>query len=295
MVKKILVTGAAGLLGRELCYQLTLIGHRVIGTDNNFRYPGYRPDCDYIKSELVDFLTATENDFDYIFHMSAINGTRYFYEIPNSLIKNNISSDFAVFDFTSKNPNCKLIYASSSEVIAGTQIIPTPEINDIVIDDIHNPRWSYRLGKVVAENYLVNSDLDFLIIRLFNVYGPGSGKGHFIRDILDKIKNQDFTLTGPDETRSFCRVEDAVGAVIHIFDEVSKEVVNIGSDEEITILEAATIISSKLCKSIEWKYCEGNRGSVKRRKPDLSKLYSFFPMYRPRSFKNSLADIICED
>jgi nucleoside-diphosphate-sugar epimerase len=223
--------------------------------------------------------------------MSAINGTKYFYDIPNKVIENNVISDLEVFNFTKKNKDCKLIYASSSEVVVGTDCFPTAETSDIVIENIHNARWSYRLGKVLAENYLMNSDLNFLIVRFFNVFGPASGSGHFIKDILDKMDVSNFTLQGADETRSFCRVEDAVDALINIFDLASNEIINIGSDEEITVLEAANMLAGQRNKEIEWKIENGPLGSTKRRKPSLDKLRQYYPEYSPKKFSEAIKDL----
>jgi len=287
MAKKILVTGASGLIGREFCDQLSK-EFEVIGVDNNFRYPNYHPDCTYIKSNIIEYLESTPNTFDYVFHMGAINGTKYFYEIPNFLLENNITSDFSVFNFVKKNPNCKLIYASSSEIVSDTDIFPTPESTDIFIKNIHNPRWSYRLGKIVAENYLINSGINFLIVRFFNIFGRCSAEGHFIGDILKKIEAENYELIGPDETRSFCRVDDAVDAVLHIYDKVSNEIINVGSDEEITILQAAQIISQQKNKDIKWSLIQGKEGSCKRRKPSLEKLLKYYPGYKPRKFKDAI-------
>lgn len=291
MAKKVLVTGASGLIGRELCKQLLAQDYYVVAIDNNFRY-NYVPTCDcYYVCDVHEYCSISDNDFDYIFHMGNINGTKYFYDISNELIENNITSDFAIFNFVKKNSNCKLIYASSSEVIADTQNYPTSEELDITIKDIHNPRWSYRLGKIVGENYLKNSNIDYVIVRFFNVYSEYSGKGHFVKDIADKVKAGNFELIGADETRSFCYVADAADAVIHIKD-ISKKVINIGSDEEITILDAANIIADSLgFNKIKWIFKEGLRGSVKRRNPDISLLKTYYSEFRPKSFKNVLKQI----
>ena len=290
MAKKVLVTGAAGLIGRELCKQLSS-NFTVVGVDNGFRYPDFEPDFEIIQQNLIEYLQITENDFDFVFHMSAINGTKYFYDIPTQLIENNITSDLAVFNFMQTNPNSKLIYASSSEIVAGTTELPTSELTDVTIKNIHNPRWSYRLTKMVSENYLMNSQLNFLIIRFFNVFGKHSGTGHFVKDVIDKLDNEDYSLIGANETRSFCRVEDAVDAVIHIHDQISGEVINIGSDEEISIFDAANIIAQQKNKTVTWTLLDSNLGSVTRRNPSLEKLLKYYPSFSPKRFKDAVADL----
>lgn len=290
MDKRVLVTGASGLIGRELCKQLS-IDNYVVAVDNGFRYD-HIPHCDeFINSDVTAFLAKEQSNYDYIFHMGNINGTKYFYDIPNKLIQSNIETDFAVFNFVEQHPKCKLIYGSSSEIVAGTDIFPTPEQTDITINDIHNPRWSYRLGKIVGENYLVNSSIDYLIIRFFNVFGPASGSGHFVRDIIDKIAQEDYTLIGAHETRSFCRVEDAVDAITSICNIASRDIVNIGSNEEITVLDAAKIIAEHSGVTPKWKFAPGNKGSVTRRKPDISQLLKYYPSFSPRKFKDAVKDL----
>lgn len=291
MDQKVLVTGASGLIGRELCNQLTKQGYTVSAVDNGFRST-YIPNCDVFECiDITNYTINSKNNFDYIFHMGNINGTKYFYDIPNDLLQSNIEADFAIFNFAQKNPSCKLIYASSSEVVAGTNIYPTTEQIDINIKDMHNPRWSYRLGKMVGENYLTNSNIDYLIVRFFNVYSENSFSGHFVRDILEKLNQNNYNLPGANETRSFCHVSDAVDAVINIRD-VSNDIINVGSDEEITILDAANIIADELgMYNIPWTIKDGLAGSVKRRNPDISMLKKHYPGFSPKLFRSCIKQL----
>ena len=288
--QKILVTGAAGLIGKAAYKKLIDLGYSVTGVDNLSR-PGGTSQKKITNCDLLDFYRNYENDFDTIFHFAAINGTKSFYSKPNQVIENNFELDLATFKFARSN-NSKVVYASSSEVVAGAKDVPTLEEQDIIVENIHNPRWSYRLCKILSENYLFNSDLDYLIVRFFNVFGEDSREGHFIYDIIKKINEKDFTLIGYNETRSFCYINDAINALLFVAFQQNKIVINIGNDEEISILDAANVISEVLYnKSITWTLAKGRKGSTSRRCPDISQLKQIFPNYNPLPFKNAIEKI----
>ena len=284
--KKILVTGCCGLLGRELARQLVEKGYDVTGVDNNGRFPEYVPTgFTYIQQDLSNFLIANDNNFDYIYHMAAINGTTNFYERPNVVLVNNTLGDLQLFEWAKHNPNSKIIYASSSEVVAGTDSFPTAEETNVTIEDIHNPRWSYRIPKILAENYLMNSKLNFVIIRYFNVISETSGPGHMIGDLIKKIKVGNFELQSPEETRSFCYVSDAIDATIVIAETVTEKIINIGSDEEVRILDAANLLAQALGhNNVKWNLLPSKLGSVLRRKPNIDKLKEYYPTFRAKPF-----------
>ena len=289
--KKILVTGALGLLGNLLANQLSR-NYDVTGIDNDFR-PNKEKQVDFtlIRTNVKDFVKNNENCYDYIFHFSAINGTKYFYEIPNQLVENNTYSDIEIFNYAKLN-NSKVIYASTSEVVSDTEIIPTPEEKNATINDIHNPRWSYRLSKILSENYLYNSNLDFLIIRFFNIYSENSKSGHFIFDIVEKIKNKNFIVSGSNETRSFCYANDAIDAVLNIFNKVNNEIVNVGNDEEILIMDAVKIISSYYNVNDNWQFKESLPGSTLRRLPCINKLRKYYPAFSPVLFSEGIKKVL---
>ena len=233
-------------------------------------------------------------DFDMIYHYGAINGTRNFYERPNEVLWNNMVGDFNIFEFAGMNKRLKkLVYASSSEVVSDDPTSPVPEQVDVKIANIHNARWSYRLPKICAENYLVNSDLPYVILRYFNIYGANSKPGHFLADQIAKIQKGVFEIIGAEETRSFCHVEDAVKATVFCASKVNKQVVNIGNDQEITIREAAEIIARALGHAKpKWKILPSKAGSTATRRPSVAKLQGLMKDYRPMSFEQGITRIL---
>jgi nucleoside-diphosphate-sugar epimerase len=295
---KILVTGASGLLGTEICRQLKQEeGIEVWAVDNHSRSTTV-PSCDkFLELDLTNGgnFSQLPKDFDYIYHYAAINGTKNFYERPNQVMWTNMCTDFNMFEFAilcGKNLQ-RFVYASSSEVVSDDPETPVKENTDITIKNIHNARWSYRLPKVCSENFLTNSAIPYVMCRYFNVYGDNSKAGHFLADQIAKIKSGVFEVVGPEETRSFCHVEDAVRATIHVSRAVKNELVNIGNDREITIMEAAQTIARSMGHTDPiWISTAGKAGSTPNRRPDIGKLKSILRDYRPRTFEQGVQEII---
>lgn len=292
----ILVTGAAGLIGTELCKQLVHKGHKVIAIDNMSR-SGEIPKCHQFYHEdlcnSLKFLESVQDSVEVIYHLAAINGTSNFYERPNEVLSNNIKSDLNIFKFAEDCKNLKKIfYASSSEVMSHVGFCQ--ESNSLIIDDVSNPRYSYKISKIASENYLHNSDLPWVIIRYFNVYGPETKSGHFVYDQIQNHKNQIFKVIGPDETRCYTYIEDAIDATIEFSNICSiGEVVNIGSSEELSSLEATKIISESMGYSLlEYQLLPGLKGSPQKRKPDLTKLLKYYPKYSPIKFREGIRKVL---
>ena len=149
---KILVTGAAGFLGSHLCDKLLEEGHIVYGVDNFFRgkkenLPEH-PNFFFYKKDLTkEFFT--KKGLDVVIHYAAINGTRYFYDIPNKVVDDNIRMTQNVLDSISKSVK-KVIYASSSEIYGPKPQVPTEESQPIELH-IDADRDSYASSKAIGE------------------------------------------------------------------------------------------------------------------------------------------------
>jgi UDP-glucose 4-epimerase len=294
---KILVTGASGLLGTEICRQLKQDVDNIVWAIDNHSRSSTIPPCDVWSK--VDLLSATAfdqlpRDFDQIYHYAAINGTKNFYERPTEVLTNNFITDVRVFEFAQQQTQLnKLIYASSSEIVSDDPTSPTPENTDVVVKNIHNARWSYRLAKITSENYLTNSELPWVICRYFNIYGEDSKAGHFIADQMAKIDLGTFEVTGSHETRSFCYVEDGIAATIYCANHTTRQVINIGTDAETSIPDAADIIAKAMGHpEAKWTLKPGLPGSTVTRRPDISKLRTIWPEYQPRTFAEGMTKIV---
>lgn len=296
-MSKILVTGASGLLGTEFCQQLTEANHEVWAVDNHSRSNTIPPCASWVKIDLNDVASINNLplDFEYIYHYSAINGTTNFYQYPNKVLTNNFACDINIFEFASRCPNLiKLVYASSSEIVADDPTKPVPENTDVFIKNIHNARWSYRLAKITSENFLANSNLPWVILRYFNVYGENSKQGHFLGDQINKMRNGMFSVIGSNETRSFCHVRDAIAASIYVAGNLADNtVVNIGNDKEISIGDAVKVIATELgYPEVIFEELPSMPGSVENRRPDITKLRSIMPNYNPMSFEEGIKTIL---
>lgn len=284
----ILITGAAGLIGSKF-FRLLSPKNYVTAIDNYYRGSYKHKDIINIDCERFVYEYNTDANFDFIFHFAAINGTNNFYDYPNKVIDNNVQSDLAIFQLCKLNPNVKLLYCSSSELVSNSDVYPTAEVNEVLFDDVSNPRYSYKLAKVLGENYLYNSNIKYNIVRFFNVIGEEDTLGHFLPDIKQKINSNNYDLIGYDETRCFSHVDDIIHPVIRLMLDYCNKTVNIGSSDEISVLDAATLYSKTVLNvTPTWNLIQGKPGSTKIRVPDLSLIKSLIPDYKVRTFKEIL-------
>lgn len=293
---KTLVTGGAGFIGFHLAKNLAESRHEVIIADNLFRGKLDKELKELIKLKNVKFIQCDLTDanevkklgknYDYVYHLAAINGTKYFYEIPDKVLRVNVLAAINILDWFVNSGSKKILFASSSETYAGTMRrfgikIPTPEDVPLCVEDVKNPRWSYGGSKIIGELFFINyarvHKFDMSIVRYHNIYGPRMGNEHVIPEFCIRIKNKEnpFKILGGEETRAFCYIDDAIKATRMVMEseKTNGEIIHIGNDkEEISMIELAR----KMFK-IEGFYPEleikpAPAGCVQRRCPDINKL-----------------------
>ncbi len=303
---KILITGGAGFIGYYLSRHLLKEygqGVELVLVDNLQRG---KMDADFkklledkrMKFSALDLTDPTiykklGNGYDHVYHLAAVNGTKWFYEMPHETLRiNTLSLIYMLEWFRKENPEGKFCFTSSNEAYAGALsafgklLIPTPENVPLVIEDTYNPRWSYAATKLVGELFVINYaqkyNLRAVIVRPHNFYGPRAGYDHVIPEFALRIykKVDPFPIFGADDTRTFCYIEDAVRAMRLLMDSPRTdnrpiETVHIGDFQEITMRELA----EKMFAVAGWRpraldIKNSPLGSVKRRKADITKLQS---------------------
>ena len=310
----ILITGVAGSLGSFLLDSLLEKGHRVIGIDNllcgkmdNIEHNMTHERFEFIKADLMNFDYTILPKLDCICHMAALKkiGDTSTWK-RTELMKNNFAIqkllDFAV------QINCKVVFASTSDVYGVSEDIPFKEDGDLRIGPSDISRWDYAASKLFDEHmcfsYADDYDLPVVVIRYFEAYSERANYKYgehvplFIKRALD---GDPITIHGDGlHTRSMCHVSDAIhGTVLAIeSNKANNQIVNIGSDEEVSILDTAKLIWRFINKDdvklefIPMEQVFGKYKEIKRRVPDLSKakeILGYEPMF---SFENGLKDII---
>jgi len=292
-LKRVLVTGGAGFLGSHLVDRLMNMGLQVTAFDDLFR--GARSNISqhfekeaftFFQGDVLDPATLRKamDGVDTVYHLAAINGTRYFYEDPSRILDVNGTGTRNVLEAAADASVKRVVFTSSSEVYGYASRFPTPEDERLNLGPPTEVRWSYATSKVFGEHlcltYGAKCGYETVILRYFNAYGPrlidtpyGQVVAIFARSVL---RGEPPVIHGDGkQTRSFMYVEDAVeGAVLAgQKEEAAGQIFNIGSQQEVTILQLAETII-ELCGMtgrLTPVHVQALPADPKRRLPDTRK------------------------
>ena len=284
-----LITGGAGNLGSGLAKNLLSQddSNKVIVSDkfltgNSANLPQDFPD-------RFEFISADANSynemksiyekckFDYVFHYAAVVGVDRTLNDPIAVL-NDIEGIKNILKLSLDHQVKRMFYSSSSEVYGEPVEIPLNENTTPL-----NSKLPYAIVKNVGEAYFRSYSrsfgLDYTIMRFFNTYGPSQSDDFVIPRFVNKArKNDDIIINGDgSQTRTFLYIDDNLEFISNIIknNECVNKTVNVGSDEEITILELAKLVK-KLTNS-ESKIIHMpplKEGDMTRRKPDNSLMRS---------------------
>lgn len=257
---KVVVTGGAGFLGSHVADALVARERAVVllddlstGSLENCRECLQRPEVEFRRGDVRDPGLVREAcaGADVILHLAARKIPRYGNRLDTLLV--NSGGVLNVLE-AARASNSKVILASTSDVYGKSQALPFSEQGDSVLGPPNVARWSYAVSKMMGEHlvfgYAERYGVRPVILRLFGSYGPRENRGWlggapsaFIEALL---QGKEIEIHGDgQQTRSFCYVSDTVDAILAAIDreEAVGQVINVGSDEEITILDLARLIA----------------------------------------------------
>jgi len=295
---RILVTGGAGFLGSSLCQSLVKMGHKVVALDSLFR--GNLENLSEVKDaenftfihadvrdvEALDGAVETLGGLDLVFHLAAVNGTKWFHEAAHSVIDVNINGTLRTLELAMAH-DARYVLASSPEAFGEAPQQPIRDGNMMQFTDpAKHQRHSYGASKYLDEvacQHAVREGLDVRIIRPFNAYGPrlvGDDYGQVVSIFFNKLLNDETIVVHGDglQTRSFTWIDDVTDGFVKAGllekgvdgSDLSGLAFNIGSTEEITISQLAQkVVSTSGKEGTEIEFSTGYFGDSKRRLPDI--------------------------
>ncbi len=256
--KKILVTGADGFIGSHLAETLVKLGCdvRAFVYYNSFNSWGW---LDCVEGSIRDSLDVFPGDVrdpyrvqtavkgcDVVFHLAALIAIPYSYQSPHSYVETNVTGTLNILQAAKESGVEKVIHTSTSEVYGTAQYVPIDERHPL---QGQSPYSATKIGAdAMAESFYRSFDLPVIIARPFNTYGPRQSTRAVIPTIITQIAAgaQKVKLGSLHPTRDFTYIKDIVSAFIAIGEanSVVGEVINIGSNFEISIGDTAKTIAS---------------------------------------------------
>ena len=289
-MKKILVTGGAGNIGSSLVkgilktgrYHVSIVDNLSTGSKANLPQTN-ESQWEFINCDVntLDQLKKVfeKNSFHYIFHYAALVGVERTQKNPLKVLED-IEGIKNILNLAVEFNAERIFYSSSSEVYGEPVEIPQNEITTPL-----NSKLPYAIVKSVGESFMrtfhEHHQLDFTIMRFFNTYGPRQKNDFVISKFIElALQNKDIAIYGDgSQTRSFLHVDDNVEFTINILEKkkLLNEVVNVGSDIEITIIDLANLIIKILKSQSNIIFLPPlKEGDMTRRKPDTSKMIEIY-------------------
>lgn len=286
-MKTILVTGAAGFIGSNLCFKLLeekqfrIIGldNLITGTKKNVEDLKKNKKFAFIKHDITKPLQISFK-VDEIYNLACPASPIDYYKFPIETLLICSLGVKNVLDFALKN-KAKFLHASTSEVYGDPLEHPQKETYKGNVNPI-GERSCYDEGKRFAESLIVNYrgkyNLDIKIVRIFNTYGPRMrlDDGRVVSNlIVQAIRGEDLTVYGNGlQTRSFCYVDDLVKGLIKMMKSKEAGPINLGSQDEYSIQQLAEAVRKLINLKLRVVFVSPPKGfpgdDPYKRRPDIT-------------------------
>ena len=284
------------MIGSHLLDEMLKLDYSIIGIDN-LSYGNYEnishnidhPNFKFYNVDINDFetLKILGKDIDTIIHLAAYKkiGEK---DLAMPTFKINCKGTETIFE-VAKMWGSKVVFASTSDVYGMSPDLPLNEDGDLLLGPSMIKRWSYAVSKLYGEQlafaYYHDYNVPIVVIRYFGGFSPRSSfawsGGHvpiFIRAILE---DKELIVHGDGtQTRSMGFVSDLVHGTILALESPKAigEIINIGNDEELSIIDTANLIydiaqtgNEKKIKFVPMSEVFGKYKDIMRRIPDLRK------------------------
>ena len=260
---RFLITGGAGFIGSHLAERLLDRGDEVLLFDNlstgcmeNIRHLKNNDRMHYFLDSIENrqLLAELVDESDAVFHLAAAVGVRLTVESPVRTIETNVNGTQMVLEAAYKKRK-RVFIASTSEVYGKSTQVPFHEDADLVLGATNMGRWAYAASKALDEflalSYWKEKKQPVVVARFFNTVGPRqTGRyGMVLPNFVSQALNAEpITVYGSGtQSRCFCDVQDTVEAMLRLMatDKAIGEVVNIGTDREITVTGLAEMVKAR--------------------------------------------------
>jgi len=312
--KKILVTGADGFIGSHLTEALIRQGYdvRAFVYYNSFNSWGWldssaqdiRDSLDIFSGDIRDphGVRKAMDGCDIVLHLAALIAIPYSYHSPDTYVDTNIKGTLNIVQAARELEVEKVVHTSTSEVYGTARLVPITEDHPL---QGQSPYSATKIGAdQVAMSFYNAFNTPVAIIRPFNTYGPRQSARAIIPTVITQIANgkRSIKLGSLHPTRDFSYVKDTVRGFIAVAesDRSIGQVINIGSNYEISIGEAAQLIAEVMGAEIEIETedirIRPKKSEVERLWADNSRakeLLGWEPVYGGRDgFKRGLTDTV---
>lgn len=293
---KILITGVTGMIGSHLSEELLNKNYEVVGIDDlsygpieNIAVSLKHENFKFYRISILDLdtLKILSKDVSTIIHLAAVKKIAE-KDISLPTLQVNTKGTENILE-VAKMWGCKVIFASTSDVYGMSPDLPLNEDGDLLIGPSLIRRWSYSVSKLYGEQltfaYAHDYKVPVIILRYFGAFSSRSNfswsGGHIPIFIKSILRNEEITIHGDGlQTRSMGFVSDLVhGTILALENEKAiGEIINIGNDEEMSVLDSAKLIHKVAntghdlkIKFVPMSEVFGKYKDIQRRIPDLTK------------------------